>query len=100
MPGDMPDWYNRAFTSASEEEQAKASVTSTKTTITFSSSVHSWRIYNDGPNACHYALVVGVDTNAFKIPAKSWIMEDVPTTNIYLICATGETATVYATGVR
>jgi len=100
MPGDMPDWYTKAFTSSAEEEQEKASVTATETVITFSASVHSWCLYNDGPNACHYALATGVTTDNFKVPPRAGIVRDTPTTKIYLICATGQTATVYVVGVR
>lgn len=100
MPGDMPDWYKRSFTSSKEEEQEIASVTDTETTISFSSSVHSWRLYNDGANAVHYSTATGVTVNNNKLPAKSWVMEDLALTTIYLICDSGETATVYAAGLR
>lgn len=100
MPGDMPDWYTKSFTSSSEQEQEKASVTDSETKIEFSKSVHSYIIFNDGPNPVHWDLVTGVDTNNFKIPPKAWFMADVPTDEIYLICATGQTATVYAVGFR
>lgn len=100
MSGDMPDWYTKSFTSSAEQEQEKASVTATETEINFSKSVHSWILFNDGPNPVHFDLTTGVDTDNFKIPAKSWIMIDVPTTDIYLICAATETAAVYAIGFR
>lgn len=100
MPGDMPDWYTKSFTSSAEQEQEKASVTASETTMTFSKSVHSWIIYNDGPNPIYFDLVTGVDTDNFKIPAKAWFMADVPTDEIFLICAATQTATVYAVGFR
>jgi len=96
----FPDWSLRQYSSAYEEEQQKASVTATASDLTFTTTVHSWRLYNDGPNACYYAIGETADTDNFKIPAKSWIMEDAPVTVISLVCAAGETATVYAVGLR
>ena len=100
MATGFEDWAQFAFTSSSEEEQEKASVDENETVITFSKEVKSWRLYNDGTAAVHYALATGVDTDNFKIPPRAGIVEDVPTTSIYLICAAGETATVYAVGLR
>ncbi len=100
MASGFEDWSIRAFTAASEEEQQKAAVTDSETEMTFSAEVKSWRLYNAGPNACHYALVTGVDTNNYIIPPRSWLVEDVPLTTIYLICDTGETAAVYGAGLR
>ena len=100
MATGFEDWSTHAFTSASEEEQEHAHVTAAETTMTFSSEVKSFSLYNDGPNPAHYAYATGVDTDNFKIPAKAWIFRDVVTTSIYLICAAGETATVYGAGFR
>ena len=100
MATGFKDWSQRSFSAANEEEQEKAAASAVQSNITFSKTCHSWRIYNDGPNPVHYALETGVDTDNFKIPAKSWLMEDVPTTSIYFICAATHTATVYITGVR
>lgn len=100
MPGDMPDWYKRSFTSSSEMEQEKGNVDENGVTLTFSKSVHSWIIYNDGPSAVHFDLTGAVSTNSFKIPPRAGFMLDVPTDEIFLICATGQTTTVYAIGVR
>ena len=100
MATGFEDWSTHAFTSASEEEQEKASVTATETVMTFSAEVKSFTLYNDGPNAVHYAYATGASTSNFKLPAKSWIFRDVVTTSLYLICATGETATVYGAGFR
>jgi len=100
MATGFEDWSTHAFTSASEEEQEIASATATETIITFSSEVKSWTLYNDGANAVHYSLSTGVTTDNFKIPPRAGIVRDVVTTKIYLVCATGETATVYAAGYR
>ena len=100
MATGFEDWSLRSFSAGSEEEQEKVDATAVQAVATFSASCHSWRIFNDGPNAIYYSLATGVDTDNFKVPAKSWLMEDVPTTSIYIICAAGETATVYITGVR
>lgn len=100
MATGSPDYYPKIIISATEEEQEKASVTDSETTVTFSDVVQAWLFYNDGPFPVHYSLATGVDTNNFKIPPGAAFMLDVPITNLYLICATGETATVFVTGVR
>ena len=100
MATGFEDWSTHAFTSASEEEQEHAHVTAAETTMTFSAEVKSFTLYNNGPNAAHYAYATGVDTDAFIIPAKAWIFRDVPCTTLYLICAAAETATVYGAGFR
>ena len=100
MASGFEDWTTHAFTSAEEEAQAKASVTATETELDFTDEVKSWTIYNDGPNAVHYVYVTGVNTNNFIVPSKAWIFRDVPTTKLFLICASGETATVYGAGFR
>jgi len=100
MATGFEDWSTHAFTSASEEEQEHAHVTDAETVVTFSTEVKSWTLYNDGANAVHYSLSTGVDTDNFKIPPRAGIVRDVPATKIYLICDTGETATVYAAGHR
>ena len=88
------------ITTAKEEEQEKADVTDAETTVTFSAQVKAFLIYNDGPFAVHYSLSAGVSTDNFKIPSGAGLMMDLPTTNIYFICGSGETATVYVVGVR
>lgn len=95
-----PDYHPRMITSGTEGEPEKASVTDSETTVTFSSKVQAWVIYNHGPFNAHFSLVTGVDTDDFMIPSGAGFMLDIPTTNIYLICATGETATCYVYGVR
>lgn len=100
MVSGAPDFFPRMITTASEEEQEKASVTDSETTVTFSKQVKAFLIYNDGVYSVHYSLSTGVDTDNFMIPAGAGLMMDLPTTNIYLICASGETATVYVCGVR
>ena len=100
MPGDMPDWHKRAFTSSKEEEQQKANVTAAETVITFTKSVHSWRLYNHGSKTMYYALATGVSTNNFPIPPRAGIVEDVPCLRIYLICAAGEITDARAVGLR
>jgi len=100
MTSGSPDFFPRMITTAQEEEQEKASVTASETIVTFSKEVKAFLIYNDGVYAVHYSLTTGLDTNNFMIPAGAGLMMDLPTTKIYLICATGKTATVYVVGVR
>jgi len=100
MASGFEDWSTHAFTSASEEEQEHAHVTDAEVAMTFSSEVKSFTLFNNGPNPCHYAYAAGVDTDAFMLPSKAWIFRDVVTTSLYLICAAGETSTVYGAGFR
>ena len=100
MASGAPDFFPRMITSAQEEEQEKASVTDAETVVTFSKEIKAFVIYNNGIYSVHYSLTTGLDTDNFMIPAGAGLMMDLPTTNIYFICATGETATVYVCGVR
>jgi len=100
MTTGYPDWSIRQISSATTEEQQKVDATATAANMTFTTTVHSWRLYNDGPNAVHYRIGATATTAYFKLPPKSWLMVDVPATTISLICASGETATVYGAGVR
>jgi len=100
MTTGFADWSARTFSAAHEEDQQKATVTDTETVITFSSQVHSWRLYNNGKSTMYYSLQTGVSTNNFPIPPRAGIVEDVPTTKIYLICASGESTDARAVGIR
>jgi len=100
MTSGGPDYFPRMITTAVEEDQQKASVTDTETPVTFSKRVLSFLIYNHGPFNVHYSLSTGVSTDNFMIPSGAGLMMDLPTANIYFICAAGETATVYVCGVR
>lgn len=99
MARGSPDWSPKIISSASDDEQVKVSASDVDAAGTFSQSVQSVLIYNDGPNALHYNRDAAATTNNFKIPAKAWLMIDVPMTSAHFICATGETATVYLIGV-
>lgn len=99
MASGTPDYYPRIITSAESAEQVKVSVTAADSTATFAQKVRSFVIINDGVNSVHINLDAAATTNHFKIPAKSWLMLDVPVTVLHFICATAETATVYCWGV-
>lgn len=99
MARGAPDWSPRVITSSQSDEQKKVSVTDADSTGTFTQTVQSVLIYNDGPNAVHYNRDAAATTSKFKIPAKSWLMIDVPLKVAHFICASGETATVYLIGV-
>jgi len=75
-------------------------VSSSETVIDFGEQVSSWRLYNHGSNTMYYSLETGVSTNNFPIPPRAGIVEDVPTTKIYLVCASGKTTDVRAVGIR
>jgi hypothetical protein len=57
-------------------------------------------LYNDGPNAVHVDTDETVTTNSFKIIPKASLSLGVPYNSIHMICATGQTATVYLWGVK
>lgn len=100
MASGSPDYFPRIITTAEEEEQEKASVTDAETVVAFSKKVRAFVIYNDGVFPVHYSISAGVSTGNFKIPAGAGLMMDIPTANIYLICAAGQTSTCYIVGVR
>ena len=99
MASGSPDWSPKIVSSGSATQNAKASVTDSETTVTFSQNVLSFIIYNDGPSGVHVSRAPGVSTDDFKIPSGSFWVVDVPTIKVYLVCAAGETATCYLTGV-
>ena len=99
MASGSPDWSPRIVSSGSASQNAKANVTAAETVVTFTNIVLSFIIYNDGPNAIYVSRATGVDTDDFKVPSGSWMMMDVPSKSIYLICAAAQTATCYIVGV-
>ncbi len=101
MPYSIAGSSEEVFSTSKEEEQIdKTNVTAAETVVEFSEEVKAWLIFNDGPNAVHYTLVTGVDTDNHKIPSGVAWGEDVPTKKIFMICATGENADVYIVGLR
>jgi len=100
MASGSPDYFPRMITTAQEEEQEIAAVTDAETVVTFSALVKSFLIYNHGAANVHYSLSAGVTTDNFMIPSGAGLMMDLPTENIYLVCAAGETASCYIVGVR
>lgn len=100
MTSGSTDYYPKMIVSGTAEEQEIANVTDAETVVTFSAQVRAWLFYNDGPFPVHYSLATGVGVTNFKVPPGAAFMLDIPTTKIYLICDTGESATVYVTGVR
>ncbi len=99
MASGSPDYSPRIITSASADEQLKISVTDSDTSDSFSQQVLSILIYNDGPNAVFYKRNAAAATTNQKLPAKSWIIMDIPITTPHFICASGESATVYCLGL-
>ena len=100
MTSGSPDYQPRIISSASSDEQIKISASQADSSGSFSQIVKATLFYNDGPNAVHYNRDAAATTSKFKVPAKSWLMIDVPMTTPHFICATGETATVFCIGVN
>ena len=98
MATGFPDWTRKSFTSADNFEQVKISATATEATTSFTQEVKSVLIYNDGVNVCHINFGATATTNHVKLPAKAWLVIDLKFTDVHTICATGETATLYAVG--
>ncbi|KKL68009.1 hypothetical protein LCGC14_2129270 [marine sediment metagenome] len=94
-----PDYSPKVVTSATEDEQLNISVTATDSSDSFAQIVLAILIYNDGPNAVFYKRDAVATTSNYKMPAKTWASFDVPMTTPHFICASGETATVFAVGV-
>ncbi len=99
MASGTPDYSPRIIISGSSTEQLKISVDDTDSSDDFSQEVRSILVYNDGPNPVHFNEDAAATTNKFKMPAKAWLMIDIPVTTPHFICAAGETATVYVLGV-
>jgi len=99
MASGSPDWSPKVVSSGSATQNAKANVTAAETIVTFTQQVLSFIIYNDGAYAVYVSRSTGVDTDDYKIPSGAWMMMDVPTTSLYLICAAAQTATCYLVGV-
>ncbi len=99
MASGTPDWSPRIITSGSNSDQLKISVTASDSSDSFSQEVRSLLVYNDGPNPIHFNEDAAATTSLFKIPAKAWLMIDIPVTTPHFICAAGKTATVYCLGV-
>lgn len=99
MVSGAPDWFPRLITSASNDEQIKISVSDSDSSGSFSNVMQSVLFYNDGPNPVHYKRNAEAATTNFKLPAKAWLMIDVPVTTPHFICANGQSATVYCYGV-
>lgn len=99
MASGTPDWSPRIISSASNSEQLKISVTSSDSSDSFTQQVRSIWMYNDGPNAVHFNEDAVSTTSKAKIPAKAWIVLDIPITTPHFICASSETATIYCIGV-
>ncbi|GAI91191.1 unnamed protein product [marine sediment metagenome] len=74
MASGSPDWSPKMVTSGSATQNAIASVNATETVVTFSQTVLSLLLYNDGPYAVHISRATDVDTDDFKIPSGSWFM--------------------------
>ena len=98
MARGTPDFFNRTFVTAANDEQIKLSVTSSNSTATFSQIVAAFIIYNDGPNAIFVENDAAATTSKFKLPARAWLMLDIPTTTVQCICESGNTATAYLWG--
>jgi len=99
MASGSPDFSPRIVSSGSGDEQVKQDCTAVLSSATFSQTVLSVIVYNDGASPVHIKRGAVVTTNDFKLPAKAWFMTDVPTTLISFICAAGQTATCYLVGV-
>ena len=99
MASGSPDFFKRTFITGENVEQNKASVTDSDTALIFSQKVKAWIVSNDGPNAVHINFETAATTDHFKIPARGFMMLAVPLTELHFICASGETATVFAIGV-
>jgi len=94
-----PDYFPRMITSAQSSEQLKIDVDEADSSEDFSQACLSLLLYNDGPNPVHFNEDAAATTDHFKLPAKAWLSIDIPVTTPHLICAAGETATVFCLGL-
>ena len=95
----QPDWSPRIITSASNDEQLIINAVAGDNSATFVQVCMAMIVYNDGPNPIHYRRDAVATVNYFMIPAKAWMMIDVPVTIPHFFLAAGHTATIYIYGV-
>jgi len=73
----------------------KISASDTESSVTLPENYTSHVIYNDGPNAAYLEFDGTATTNSFKLPAAASLGIDLEFKKLSVICASGETATVY-----
>ena len=73
----------------------KISASDTESTTTLAENYTSHVIYNDGPNDVYVNFDGTATTDSFKIPALASLSIDLEFKELHVICASGETATVY-----
>lgn len=87
------------FLSGDNFEQQKISATENEATTSFTQTVRSVHLYNDGADAVHIHLDATATTNHYKLTANSSVTLNIICTDVHTICAAGETATIYVIGV-
>lgn len=90
----------KVVTSGTYDEQYKSSVTAAETIVTFTVEMVYLLLYNDGPNPIHVDTDETVTTNSFMVPAKAYLNIGSSYTSVHMICAAGQTATVYIWGIQ
>lgn len=99
MASGQQDWSPRIVTSGSADEQLRIAGIAGDNSDTFSVQMLAVMVYNDGPNPVHYRRDAVATVNHFMIPAKAWLMIDLPVTTPHFFLAVGHTATIYVYGV-
>ena len=99
MASGSPDWHARGITTASNDEQLRIAAVAGDNSSAFAQECQAMIVYNDGPNPIHYRRNAVATVNNFLIPAKAWVMIDVPVTTPHFFLSAGHTATIYIYGV-
>ena len=73
----------------------KISASDTESSVTLTENYTQHVIYNDGPYDVHVNFDATATTNSFKIPKYSSLSLSLEFKSLHVICASGETATVY-----
>ena len=73
----------------------KISASDTETVTTLAENYTSHVIYNDGPDAVYVNFNDTATTDSFKIPSLGVLSIDLEFNELHVICASGESATVY-----
>lgn len=76
-------------------DSQSVSCSATEAVTTFTVPFRSFIIYNQGVNAVYVDDATSVSTSNFKIPSGAFFGADLAATQLYFICDTDETATVY-----
>ncbi len=97
MGSGRPDFQQSTITTSFWVTETKINCTSAHTIHTLQDETKAIEIYNHGPNIFHMLINGTADTDSRPISPKTSRSMDVDADTIGLICAAGQTASVWVT---